>query len=172
MRNRLCGLTLAASLTLLATAASAQPTQTADLFYIPGTFPLLASELTTLAAKTPAPAPYFEESDKSRRKVQAVYTGQSRPLEKAEADYIQAYANHMKKPRYAKAYERDYLFRADGKDYWLPVQAPVADFFAKELKSGDPVSLYLLQSGGMRASGSWQWVYLVEEFKGPTAKQP
>jgi hypothetical protein len=166
MRKRLFGLALAAGLAL-ATAAVAQPPQTLDLFFAPATFPQLGSELAAAAAKTPAPAPYFEESDHSRRKVTASFTGQSRPLDKTEAGFIQAYADHMHKPQYAKPYERAYLFQEGGKDYWLPVQAPVADFFAKELKPGDQVRLYLLQSGGARPSGAWQWIYLVEEFRGP-----
>ena len=68
---------------------------------------------------------------------------------------------------YAKAFTRAYLFKADGQDHWLPVQNGVSEFFPKELKDGDAVTLYLLESGGTKKGSRWTWTYLVEDFKQP-----
>ena len=64
------------------------------------------------------------------------------------------------------SFETEYLFRECNKDYWIPVQKPVASYFPKELKEGDMVTLYLMRATGKRPKGStvWDWIYLVNEF--------
>ena len=64
------------------------------------------------------------------------------------------------------SYESEYLFRECAKDHWIPVQKPVSEYFPKELKEGDMVTLYLMRATGKRAKGSmtWDWIYLVSEF--------
>ena len=97
----------------------------------------------------------------------ANFTTQSRPLDAAELDYIQKYASRMGKPNYAKAFTHAFLFKADGQDHWLPVQNGVAEFFPKEVKDGEAITLYLLESGGAKKGAAWTWTYLVEDYKTP-----
>ena len=106
-------------------------------------------------------------------KVRAVYTGQSRPLDQRKSAFIAAFAStSVGNSGYAALYEREYRFTAGGQDWWLPVQSQVASYFAKELKAGQPVSLYIRNAGGFRLSDSWDWVFLVEEFDTPEGITP
>jgi hypothetical protein len=105
-------------------------------------------------------------------KTRAVYTGQSRPLDQRKQAFITAFAStSVGNDRYATLYEREYRFTAGGQDWWLPVQKQVASYFAKELKPGQSVSLYIRNAGGFRLSDSWDWVFLVEEFDTPSSSE-
>jgi hypothetical protein len=98
-----------------------------------------------------------------------VYTGVQRPLDAPAKDYVGKFGRGVGASDEAIAtYQAEYLFREDGKDYWLPVQAPVAAFFTKELKPGDAVDLYALTAGGYLTETGWQWIALVEEYRKPT----
>jgi hypothetical protein len=101
-------------------------------------------------------------------KTRAVYTGQSRPLDQRKSAFITAFAStSVGNDRYAALYQREYRFTAGGQDWWLPVQSQVAGYFAKELKPGQAVTLYIRNAGGFRLSDSWDWMFLVEEFDTP-----
>lgn len=114
----------------------------------------------------------FTPADNGARAA-AVYTGQSRPLESRRQIFIVAFASSSQgNDRYGALYKREYLFRSGSRDYWLPVQSQVADYFAKELKPGAPVMLYLRNAGGFRTELGWEWVFLVEEFEGPNGAPP
>jgi hypothetical protein len=113
----------------------------------------------------------FNPGENGGGRARAVYTGQSRPIDARHSAFITAFAStSVGNSSYAALYDRDYLFKAEGKDLWLPVQASVANFFAKELKAGQPVTLYVRNAGGFRLSDSWDWVFLVEEFDSPSGK--
>jgi hypothetical protein len=106
-------------------------------------------------------------------RTRAVYTGQSRPLDQRKQAFITAFAStSVGNDRYAALYEREYRFTANGQDWWLPVQSPVAGYFAKELKAGQTVTLYIRNAGGFRLSDSWDWMFLVEEFDTPESAAP
>ncbi|MGZ3273417.1 MAG: hypothetical protein ACXU82_20790 [Caulobacteraceae bacterium] len=112
-------------------------------------------------------------SETGGAKARAVYTGQSRPLDQRKQAFITAFAStSIGNDRYATLYEREYRFTAGGQDWWLPVQSQVAGYFAKELKAGQAVSLYIRNAGGFRLSDSWDWVFLVEEFDTPDGAAP
>lgn len=109
-------------------------------------------------------------SETGGARTKAVYTGQSRPLDQRKQAFIVAFAStSIGNDRYAGLYEREYRFTAGGQDWWLPVQSPVAGYFAKELKAGQAVTLYIRNAGGFRLSDSWDWMFLVEEFEAPSA---
>jgi hypothetical protein len=106
-------------------------------------------------------------------RTQAVYTGQSRPLDQRRQAFINAFAStSIGNGGYAALYEREYRFTAGGQDWWLPVQSPVASYFGRELKVGQTVTLYIRNAGGFRLSDSWDWVFLVEEFDTPEGATP
>ncbi len=107
-------------------------------------------------------------SETGGAKIRAAYTGQSRPLDQRKDAFIAAFAStSLGNDRYASLYEREYRFTAGGQDWWLPVQSQVAGYFAKELKAGQAVNLYIRNAGAFRLSDSWDWVFLVEEFDTP-----
>jgi hypothetical protein len=110
----------------------------------------------------------FNPGENGGARVNAVYAGQSRPLSARNQAFIISFASSsVGNAAYAGFYEREYLFKEGGKDLWLPVQSQVAAYFAKELKVGQPVTLYVRNAGGFRLSDSWDWMFLVEEFDKP-----
>jgi hypothetical protein len=111
---------------------------------------------------------FFNPGENGGARVRAAYTGQSRPLDLRHQAFITAFAStSVGNDKYANLYEREYRFSADGHDWWLPAQNQVAGYFAKELKPGQTVTLYIRNAGGFRLSDSWDWVFLVEEFDTP-----
>ncbi|MEI9891014.1 MAG: hypothetical protein WDN45_11000 [Caulobacteraceae bacterium] len=111
---------------------------------------------------------FFNPGENGGGRVNAVYSGQSRPLDLRRQAFITAFAaTSAGNEQYASLYLKEYRFTAGGKDWWLPVQNPVAAYFAKELKAGETVTLYVRNAGGFRLSDSWDWVFLVEEFDTP-----
>ncbi len=142
-------------------------------------FPLLSfdqlagvdEKLALQQKKTPRPGDIlFNPGENGGGRAQAVFSGQSRPLTPRTQAFITAFAStSVGNDRYANLYQREYLFKAGGRDYWLPVQVQVAAYFQRELKAGQPVTLYIRNAGGFRASDSWDWMFLVEEFDTPGA---
>ena len=111
---------------------------------------------------------FFNPGENGGARVHAVYTGQSRPLDPRHQAFITAFAStSVGNDQYATLYQREYRFTANGQDWWLPAQNQVASYFAKELKAGQTVTLYIRNAGGFRLSDSWDWVFLVEEFDTP-----
>jgi hypothetical protein len=111
---------------------------------------------------------FFNPGLGNNARSRATFTGQWRPLDGRKQAFIVAFASTSEgNSSYAGLYQREYLFRAGGKDFWLPVQTQVAGYFATELASGTPVTLYLRNAGGYRSAKDWDWVFLVEEFAGP-----
>ena len=97
--------------------------------------------------------------------VRVTYRGQHHPITPATAKLIRDYEMTLRVVQsLADRYEDEYLFSENGKDYWLPVQASVAAYFAKELKPGDAVDLYAIAAGGTLEDDGWKWVFPVEEF--------
>ena len=111
---------------------------------------------------------FFNPNVDNNARSKATFTGESRPIDDRRQAFIIAFASSSGgNQNYAGLYRREYLFRSGGKDLWLPVQAQVAAYFAKELAAGTPVTLYLRNAGGYRLEKAWEWVFLVEEFDGP-----
>jgi hypothetical protein len=161
-------LALALAVSSLAGAALAQgfPLMTFDQLGA------LDQKLVAAQKKTPRPGDLvFNPGENGGGRVRAVYTGQSRPLDPRNQAFIITFASSsIGNSQYASLYEREYLFKANGRDYWLPVQAQVAAYFPKELKAGEPVTLYVRNAGGFRNSDSWAWMFLVEEYDSPDGK--
>ncbi|HEY3027613.1 MAG TPA: hypothetical protein VGJ55_15790 [Pyrinomonadaceae bacterium] len=100
--------------------------------------------------------------------VRLTYTGESRPLGSERKKFIELWASSYYRNRgYANLYEAEFLFKEGIAEYWLPVQKQVAKYFDGELKKGEPVDLYLILPGGLRAKGKIDWILLVEEFQQP-----
>jgi len=107
---------------------------------------------------------YFNQGGQ-RWRTPATYTGQSRPLDAEELKFIRDWLKSSQRENLAGIFTDSYLFTLDGAEYWLPVQAPVATFFPKELKPGDKIDLYLVEIGGTRRGDRWLWLPLVSEFR-------
>ena len=97
--------------------------------------------------------------------VEATYAGAARRMNDDEKAVVHTSFKAFEQEPLAALYEQSTLFRVNGKDYWLPVQSAVLPYFAKELKAGDKIDLYLLQSGGVLQKNGWEWLFLVVDFK-------
>jgi hypothetical protein len=93
--------------------------------------------------------------------VAATYTGQFRPLTPSEKTFVQQWAFQRQAPDFDKAFDQAYLFRADGQDYWIPVQPGVSKYFAAELKPGDPAVLDVIEAGGVYRPNEMYWCFLL-----------
>lgn len=114
---------------------------------------------------------FFNPGENGGARVRATYTGQSRPLDPRKSAFITAFAStSVGNASYAALYQREYRFTAAGRDWWLPAQNQVAGYFAKELKAGEAVTLYVRNAGGFRLSDGWDWMFLIEEFDTPGGK--
>jgi hypothetical protein len=104
--------------------------------------------------------------------VRVTYTGESRKLSDERKKFIELWAgSYSQDPNYAGMFQSEFLFKEGAQEYWLPVQQQVAKFFEQELKKGDAVDLYLVRPGGLRVKDKLDWIFLVEEFQKPPAKE-
>lgn len=106
------------------------------------------------------------------RVVEVSYGGAVRPMSNDETTFVRDGFKSIRQEPLGALYEQSALFRADGKDYWLPVQSALIPYLAKELKAGDKVDLYVLQSGGLLQKSGWEWLFLVVDFQKPQAGKP
>lgn len=133
------------------------------------TLDALGADLTAGVAKDKGHIP--EVGDRvfdaalSGRVVQASYAGAIRPMSGEEMTFVRDGFRSVQQEPLAALYAQSMLFQVDGKDYWLPVQADVIPYFAKELKPGEKIDLYVLQSGGLLQKNGWDWLFLVMDFK-------
>lgn len=94
------------------------------------------------------------------------YLGTSRPLTVATKEILSHWKTSFQIPDQTVAlFKNEFLFRECDRDVWLPVQEQVSSYFAKELKPGDMVTLYLFLAGGIRTNGKMELLFLVNEFE-------
>lgn len=100
--------------------------------------------------------------------VRVTFTGEERSMGKTRKKFIELWGTALShKKEYQDRYQREFLFKEDADEYWLPVQEPVIKYFEKELKTGEFVDLYLVRPGGIKTGDNVDWVFLVEEFQKP-----
>ena len=126
-------------------------------------------------------------------KTKASYTGKSRPIGKRTKDFIKLWTETRNVPASnAHMLVEEFLFREQGKEYWIPVIKKLVPFFGKELKEGDEIVIYYFFLGGYdeaklikkdsslsekekkeaasKATGKIEWIFAVEEFQKLIAK--
>ena len=99
-------------------------------------------------------------------RVRVKYIGTSRPLSPERKEILNAWkTTHNIKPEIVALFEKEFLFKECEKEYWLPVQKQVAEFFPKELKEGEMITLYLIYGGGLKTPERADFLFLVNEFE-------
>jgi hypothetical protein len=109
----------------------------------------------------------FLAQNQLESKVEVVFTGKSRPINKARKTFIEMWVGMLRADQkdYAELYESEYLYKEGEVEYWLPTSKPITKYFDKELKPGDKMDLYLISIGAYRSDGEIDCVLLVEEFQ-------
>ena len=99
--------------------------------------------------------------------VRVKFIGTQKPLVKDELDYLKMWQTSLGyDEEVPKLFENKYLFKECEKEYWVPVQKLIAEYFPKELKPGDMITLYLMFPGGLKkATENWNFIFLVNEFR-------
>ncbi len=62
-------------------------------------------------------------------------------------------------------YTTELLFREDGLQLWLPVRSTVIEELESAAASGDPLTLYVVWVGALRARTDIEWVFLVYGYQ-------
>ena len=90
------------------------------------------------------------------------FTGQRRPLLPQKRRVIEQWVKSLRlNPGALSLYEEEFGFLEAGVTYWLPVQQQLISHFAKELKTGDTIRLYVVWIGSTKSES----VFLVNEFQ-------
>lgn len=71
-----------------------------------------------------------------------IYTGRSRPTSTAKQRFIAFYMESIGRPEAAQSFLTEMLFVEDGVNFWLPVQDVLLQYFRKELRRGDSITLF------------------------------
>jgi len=137
--------------------------------YKPGTLAAVTSDADSMirgALIDKSPSQHFM-GDQRATLAKVIYKGDSRPIDPIRHRLIAEWGmSYMRDSSIAADFHREYLFQEGEKLLWLPVQDTVATFFPKELRRGQPVSLYVMLIGGYYADGVITWAFIVNEFKG------
>lgn len=94
------------------------------------------------------------------------FTGESREIPEARNFMLSSWFITFGKPKETQdLFKREYKFIENGVEYWLPVQSPVAEYFAKEVKKGDEIFIYAAWLGAVYEDGKPISYWMVNEFE-------
>lgn len=180
-----CDTALAFILALFCALAAAFPAAVADGAaaswdrYVPGSIAEVVESQTTLVCGGAAPEyPVWTiPAEDHARKALLTYTGLHRPTGSLQREMLSKWLISLGLDlAMGEVFEREYLFHEKDRAYWLPVQAPVADYFSSELEPNTPVLLYLVWAGAYCTGDRATWLFLVNEFESlelvPSGAQP
>lgn len=124
-------------------------------------------------------------------KTDVTYTGKRRPVNEYTKFFIGVWAETRNLPAQNTAMlAEEYLFKANDREYWMPVDKRLVPYFEKDLKEGDTITIYYFFIGGyhekrLREKKADQtkenlavartledkvdWVFVVEEFRKPAS---
>ena len=123
-------------------------------------------ELNPIPADKDAKRQLLVSGDWFYSQVRVKYIGTSRPVPVNDKEILKAWKASFKIPDETfNLFEKEYLFRECDKEYWIPVQKQVAEFFPKELKEGEMITLYLFFAGGLKIGEKQDVMFLVNEFE-------
>jgi hypothetical protein len=95
-----------------------------------------------------------------------VYRGDSRPLNPRRIDVMRQWGlTFLRDSSIVNDFHREYLFQEGKRLLWLPVQDTVATYFARELRPGQTVTLYVVWFGAYFAGEDIIWAFIVNDFK-------
>jgi hypothetical protein len=129
--------------------------------YVPSTFQDIANNSSIpFSGKGPS----YISLDLQRSRVQAVYTGESRPVSEARTGLISDWFEaNQADGIYKKMFANEWLFLADEKEYWLPVHAAASEYMTEDIQNGDSVTLLVVLLGVQRVNNRLDWLFIVND---------
>jgi hypothetical protein len=95
-----------------------------------------------------------------------VFRGDSRPVNPRRIEIVRRWGLAiLRDSSIVNDFHREYLFQEGETLLWLPVQDTVASFFARELRPGQTVTLYVSWFGAYYEGEDITWTFVVNEFK-------
>lgn len=95
--------------------------------------------------------------------VVGTYTGGHRETVTTTKDLIRHWVKSLGHPKeYESLFDHEVEIKSDGKKYWLPIQNPMVQSFASEIREDHPVKLYIMLIGGTKD----RLVFAINEFQG------
>jgi hypothetical protein len=135
--------------------------------YLPGTLSaIIEKHDSTIRAESAGKGLSFHlTGDQFPTRTRVIYKGESRPVDSTRLEVVRRWGLAFRRdPSIASDFHREYLFQEGRKLLWLPVQDTVASFFPRELKPGQPVTLYVMWLGAYYRAGAVEWAFIVNEF--------
>ncbi|MBO9669854.1 MAG: hypothetical protein J7485_04990 [Sphingobium sp.] len=166
---RLGGAFVVAALCVLSSVASAQdfPYDSFPARSVPEAYAKVPFDPAFLKRVKQSGKPgYVTDTAASKAKVAVKFLAQSRALDADRFRVVDQYFKSVLRRNDARTIVgREYLFEQAGKQYWIPAQATLEPFMAKELKTAQSVDLYLLVVGGLVKNQVSEAIALIEEFE-------
>jgi hypothetical protein len=163
-----CMAALVAAITLVAGASAAWGAEFPYGRFTPGSLTAYAQDLSESSRVIPETSKGVINVDASLNalKLRVTYTGESRPIPAEKAKFISDLHVSLRiDEAHLRLYTREFRFVENGRSFWLPVQTPVSNYFAEELKPGELVDLYGICAGGFGNRLALEPVILIEEFE-------
>jgi len=100
-----------------------------------------------------------------------IYRGDSQPVDSIRAQVMRDWITAFSHDTPLQGIHREYLFQEGQQLFWLPVEDTVASYFAKELRPGQPITVFVLWFGAYYAGHDITWTFVVTEFRADTTQR-
>jgi hypothetical protein len=110
----------------------------------------------------------FISADLFHSQARVTFAGASRPISTIHQELIKHWGTSLRiDQKTLDLYENEYLFKECEKEFWIPVQKQVSEFFPKELKPNDMITLFVIHVGGRKEKNikEFDWLFLSTEFE-------
>ena len=131
----------------------------------PRTFHEIVEQSSNLSLSTLEDGSVVFTKDRVPSRVKVTYTGKSRLISHETKEFITGWvkviARHPKIPR---LFDNELLFNDGSVEYWLPVPNNGPNY-AKDLREGQVVTLFVSRMGGKKNSGKIDWFFIVNNVQ-------
>jgi hypothetical protein len=122
------------------------------------------SSLTDAVAehhKNPA-VDFLVETGNFKYAVGGTYTGRHRQTAAPTKELIRRWVKALRHPKeYETLFEHEVEVESGGKKYWFPIQNPMVQSFASEVRADSSVKVYIMLLGATKDT----WVFAINEFQ-------
>ena len=131
----------------------------------PRTFNEIIEQSSNLSLTTLGDGSVIFTSDKLPSRVRVTYTGKSRPISYETGEFIAGWIKMLSHhPKIPKLFDNELLFFDSSVEYWLPVPNNGPNY-AKELREGQSVTLFVSRMGGKKNGGKIDWFFVVNNIE-------